>query len=233
VETHEDAIGFLSRPVAVPAAGVVMIPDVWGLSDHYRALARRLAGEGFAVLALDPYRKTGRPALTDVASALAWIRELSDPLVLATVQEAADHLAGDVAVAGRKVGVTGFCMGGQYALLSACGVRGLSACVAFYGMLRYAEGLDRERKPRSPLEALADLRCPVLGLYGEEDGIIPVADVRELERSLAKSGRPGGVRLYPKAGHAFMNDTRPEMYRPEAAADAWPRMVAFFREQLA
>jgi carboxymethylenebutenolidase len=232
VETHEDAIGFFARPGAAPAPGVAMIPDVWGLSDHYRGLAQRLAGEGFAVLAVDPYRKTGRPALADVASALAWIRELSDPLVLATLQEAVDRLAGDAAVAGRKVGVTGFCMGGQYALLSACSVRGLSACVSFYGMLRYAEGLDRGRKPRSPLEALSELRCPLLGLYGEEDGIIPVADVRELERSLAKSGRPGEVHLYPKAGHAFMNDTRPEMYRAEAAADAWPRMVAFFREHL-
>ena len=233
MNAHEDALGFLAWPEAGPAPGVVMIPDVWGLSDHYRGLARRLAGEGFATLALDPYRKMGRPALTDVASALAWIRELPDPLVLETVQEAVDALASHAAVAGRKLGVTGFCMGGQYALLAACGCRGLSACVPFYGMLRYAQGLDPAKKPRSPLDALADLRCPVLGLYGEEDAIIPVADVRELERRLAASGQPGEVRLYPKAGHAFMNDTRPEMYRPEAARDAWPRLVAFLRARLA
>jgi len=230
VRTQEDALGFLAWPGGEPVPGVVMVPDVWGLSDHYRGLARRLAGEGFAALAIDPYRKTGRPVLSDVASALAWIRELPDPLVLATIQEAIDHLAAHEAVAGRKIGVTGFCMGGQYALLAACGCRGLSACVPFYGMLRYAEGLDPARKPRSPLEALADLRCPVLGLYGEEDAIIPVADVRELEERLAKSPHGGEVRLYPGAGHAFMNDTRPEMYRPAAAADAWPRAVAFLRK---
>ena len=231
VTEHEDGYGFLAR-AAASGPGVAMIPDVWGLSDHYRGLARRLAGEGFTTLALDPYRKTGRRQLTDVASALAWIRELSDPLVVETVQEAADRVAADEAVAGRKVGVTGFCMGGQYALLAACACRGLSACVPFYGMLRYAPGLDPLRKPRSPLDALADLTCPVLGLYGAQDAIIPVADVRELEERLAKSGRPAEVRLYEGAGHAFMNDTRPEMYRPDAARDAWPRLVAFLREHL-
>jgi carboxymethylenebutenolidase len=232
VETHEDATGFLAWPEGAPVPGVVLVPDVWGLSDHYRGLARRLAAEGFAVLAVDPYRKTGRPALTDVASVLAWIRELPDPLVLETLQEAIDGLAAHRAAAGRKLGITGFCMGGQYALLAACGCRGLSACVPFYGMLRYAPGLDPARKPRSPLEAAAELRCPLLGFYGEEDAIIPVADVRELEQRLAAAGRRVELRLYPKAGHAFMNDTRPEMYRPEAAADAWPRMLAFLRAEL-
>ena len=229
MRAQEDEIGFLALPEARPVPGVVMVPDVWGLSDHYRGLARRLAGEGLATLAIDPYRRTGRPALSDVASALAWIRELSDPLVLETIQEAADRLSSHEAVAGPGVGITGFCMGGQYALLAACGCRGLAACVSFYGMLRYAEGLDPGRKPRSPLAALADLGCPVLGLYGEDDAIIPVADVRELEERLAKSPHACAVRLYAGAGHAFMNDTRPEMYRPAAAADAWPRAVAFLR----
>ena len=64
----------------------------------------------------------------------------------------------------------------------------------------------------------------MLGFYGAEDAIIPLADVRELEERLAKSGRPGEVRVYPGAGHAFLNDTRPELYRPAAAADAWPRL---------
>jgi carboxymethylenebutenolidase len=228
---QENAIGFLAYERA-PAPGVVVIPDVWGLSDHYRGLARRLAGEGFAALAVDLYRKTGRPALTDVASAMAWIRELPDPVVLETVQEAVDHLASHPSVAGGKVGITGFCMGGQYALLSACSCRGLSACAPFYGMLRYQQGLDPKKKPRSPLDALADLTCPVLGLYGAQDAIIPVADVRELEERLAKTGKPFEVRLYPGAGHAFMNDTRPEMYRPDAAADAWPRLVQFLRSWL-
>ena len=231
MQTQENEIGFLAIPGDTPAAGVVVFPDVWGLSDHYRDIARRLAGDGFVALAIDPYRKTGQPQLTDVDSALAWIRELPDPVVLETVQEGIDALASEAAVGGSRVGIMGFCMGGQYALLAACTCTGLSACAPFYGMIRYEAGLDPERKPREPLAALADLSCPVIGLYGEEDHLIPVADVRELEKALA-SGPGGEVHLYPGAGHAFMNDTRAEMYRPEAAADAWQRLVPFLRKHL-
>jgi carboxymethylenebutenolidase len=228
----DHAFGFLAHPERAPVPGVVMVPDVWGLSDHYRGLARRLADEGLAVLAIDPYRKTGRGDFSDPAGAQAWIRHLSDPLVLETVQEAIDALRAHPAVGGLKIGITGFCMGGQYALLAACDCDGLSACAPFYGMVRYAPGLDPARKPHEPLDAVARIRCPVLGLYGEEDALIPPADVDQLRHRLAESGQPFEIRLYPGAGHAFMNDTRPAMYRPDAAADAWPRLVAFLRERL-
>jgi carboxymethylenebutenolidase len=224
MRSDEGPLGFLAQPDAGPVPGVVVIPDVWGLSDLYRGIARRLAADGFAALAIDPYRKTGKGEITDP---LAWIRTLSDPVILETIQEAIDALAAP------KVGVMGFCMGGQYALLAACSCRGLSGCVSFYGMVRYDSGLDPTRKPRSPLDAIADLRCPLLGLYGDEDQFISVADVEELRRRLASTGKPFDVRVYPGAGHAFMNDTRPAAYRPEAADDAWRRMLAFFRERLA
>ena len=224
MRTEEGPIGFLAQADVGPVPGVVVIPDVWGLSDLYRGIARRLAADGFAALAIDPYRKTGKGEITDPR---VWIRTLSDPVILETVQEAIDTLAG------RKVGIVGFCMGGQYALLAASSCRGLAGCVSFYGMVRYESGLDPTRKPRSPLDAIADLRCPLLGLYGEEDAFIPVADVDELRRRLAAAGKDADVRLYPGAGHAFMNDTRPAAYRPEAAADGWGRMLAFFRERLA
>ena len=210
--------------------GVVVIPDVWGLSDHTRDIAGASRGEGFAALALDVYRKTGRPSLADPAAALAWIRELSDPLVLETVQEGIDALAKQVA--GRKVGLIGFCMGGQYAWLAACACRGLSAVAPFYGMLRYEPGLDPKKKPRAPLDAVASLTCPALGLYGEEDAIIPNADVDELEVRLARQRQPSEIVRYAGAGHAFLNDTRPALYRPEAATDAWRRLLAFLRERL-
>jgi carboxymethylenebutenolidase len=233
MRTHEDAIGYLAAPGEGRHPGVVVIPDVWGLSDHYRDIARRLAGEGFAALALDVYRKTGFRKLSDVSEAMAWIRELPDPVVVETMQEGVDHLAASEAAAGRRIGITGFCMGGQYALLAACSCRGLSACAPFYGMLRYEPDRDRARKPRDPLEALDDLTCPVLGFYGEEDAIIPVDDVRELERRLEAGPHEGAVVLYPGAGHAFMNDTRAQAYREDAARDAWARLVPFLRRHLA
>lgn len=232
MRTQEIETGHLAHPEETPRPGVVVVPDVWGLSDHYRDIAQRLADEGFAALALDVYRKTGRPELTDVPSAMRWMRELRDPVVLETVQEAIDALAAHPVAEGRKIGVIGFCMGGKYALLAGCRCRGLSACAPFYGMLSEPEDRDPERKPESALEAIGDLACPLLGLYGDEDPLIPVEDVRELERRLEKTGQPFEVKLYAGAGHAFFNDTREAMYRPEAARDAWARLVPFLRENL-
>ncbi len=229
MRSSEAAEGFLAQPEGGPQPGVLVIPDVWGLSDHTRDIAQRLAREGFAALALDVYRKTGRPTLADPAAGLAWIRELSDPLVLATVQDGIDALARSPAVAGRKVGLIGFCMGGQYAWLAACACRGLSAVAPFYGMVRYAAGLDPKLKPRAPLDAVAELSCPALGLYGCEDAIIPNADVDELELRLGQQRQPFELVRYAGAGHAFLNDTRPALYRPDAAADAWRRLLTFLR----
>jgi carboxymethylenebutenolidase len=216
---------------------VVLIPDAWGLAEHSRDLARRLAADGFAALAVNLYRRVAELRIEDPGR---WIRGLSDPEVLGDLQAAIDHLSAGPA-AGRRVGVVGFCMGGQYAILAAAGCRRLSAAVSFYGMLSHERGLlapaagetlDPARKPRSPLEAAAAVRCPLLGLFGRDDAFVPLDDVRALERQLEKSGQPAEVVLYAGAGHAFANDTRPQLYRPEAARDAWARMLAWLRRHL-
>jgi carboxymethylenebutenolidase len=238
VRTSDLELGYLAHSAREAQPGVVMIHDVWGLSDHTRDLARRLASEGFSVLAADLYRREAEVSISDPG---AWIRGLSDPQVIADLQAAVDHLAVHPSVGGRRVGITGFCMGGQYVLLAAAGCRGLSAAVSFYGMLSHSRGLlapppderlDPARKPRSPLEAAAAATCPVLGLFGADDPYVSVDDVRELERRLERSGQPHEIEIYPGAGHAFMNDTRPEMYRPEVARRAWERMLGWFRAHL-
>lgn len=232
-------LGHLVRPDEAPAPGVVMIHDVWGLSAHTRDLASRLAREGFAVLAVDLYRTL--PSREVGSDPGRWIRGLSDPELLATVQAAIDALAAG-ASRGRRIGVTGFCMGGQYAILAAAACTGLAAVVPFYGMLSHAHGLlapgpgepplDPARKPRSPLEAAADVRCPMLAMFGADDAFIPVDDVLAFERALAGAGIEHVVSLYAGAGHAFMNDTRPELYRPPIAREAWARLVAWLRHHL-
>jgi carboxymethylenebutenolidase len=231
MSARDDAIGHWAAQDGPPRPGVVIIPDVWGVSDLYRRVAERLANEGFATLVVDQYRYTGREGLTP-ATVLPFIAGLTDGDVLRAVQDAIDALAASPGVAGRKVGLVGFCMGGQYALLAACTCKGLSAVAPFYGMVRYEAGLDPAKKPRQPLDAIRDLSCPLLGLYGAEDALIPVADVEELKRRLAQTRHAHEVRIYPGAGHAFLNDTRPDAYRPEAAADAWSRLVPFLRSTL-
>lgn len=234
--TEDLELGYLAYSDGGPYPGVVMIHDVWGLSEHTRDLARRLAQEEFTVLAVDLYRRVPEPKIEDPGE---WIRGLSDPQVLADVQAAAELLSGHAAVRGRSVGVTGFCMGGTYALLAACGCPGVSASVAYYGMLSHDHGIlhdpagvDRTRKPRSPLEAAADLACPLLAFFGEDDSFIPLPDVEALRSRLEGVDHSHEVVVYPGAGHAFMNDTRPDAFRPETAKDAWSRMVGFFRTHL-
>jgi carboxymethylenebutenolidase len=233
--TYERAGDELRAYAAWPASsarlpGLVVIPDVRGLSEHYRDVARRFAGEGFFTLAVDLYSREGVPEFPDMPSVFRWMRALPDTRVLSDLAAAVAYVARRPEVAPHAVGITGFCMGGQYALMAACAVPGLAACVSWYGMLRYAE--TDAVKPASPLDLAPELRCSYLGLFGEEDAIVPLADVEELRAILQREEKTFEIVTYPGAGHAFFNDTRPDAYRPAAAKDAWPRAVAFFRRHL-
>jgi len=236
MHTADVELGYYVTPDALPAPGVVMIHDVWGLTDHTRDLARRLAAEGFAVLALDLYRRLDEVKIENPG---VWMRALSDPQAIADAQAAIDFLAAQPASAGRRVGITGFCMGGMYALLAGCSCSGLSATVPFYGLLSHrhgilydANGLDPARKPREPLDAAGELVCPALAFFGDQDEFIPLEDIEQLRARMAHSGQPAEAIVYPGAGHAFMNDTRPDAFRPDTAADAWTKMVGFLRARL-
>ncbi len=235
--TVEMELGSLVFPEAGPVPGVVLIHDVWGLADHTRDLAGRLAGEGFSVLALDLYR---REAEVKIDNPGVWMRGLSDPQAIADVEEAAVFLRAHESVGNRKVGVIGFCMGGMYALLAACGSPGIDASVAYYGLLSHAHGilydeagLDPAKKPRQPLDSAAERSCPLLCFFGDTDEFIPLSDIELLRERLAAGGPPAEAVVYPGCGHAFMNDTRADVYRPETAQHAWDRMLTFFRQQLA
>lgn len=234
MRTEDVSLGFLAVPDTGTHPGVVMIHDVWGLIPLYRELATRLAGEGFVTLAVNLYHD--EPKIEDPGS---FMRALDDVTIVADLQRAVDFLHAHPAVGGKPVGITGFCMGGGYALHAACGVRGLAGCVAFYGLVSHAHGvlhdpagIDPKRKPRDVLGALSSLGCPTLGIYGDRDEFVPIDDVRALEAGIAQTGKGGGVLIYPGAGHAFLNETRPAAYRPDDARDAWGKMVAFFRDRL-
>jgi carboxymethylenebutenolidase len=235
MHSEELELGYLARPVEGRHPGVVLVHDVWGLSDHTRDVARRLAREGYCVLAVNLYRREGQPRIENPG---AFIRALPDPRVLADLQAAVDFLHARPEVSG-SVAMTGFCMGGMYVLMAACSCSGLAAAAPFYGLLSHQhgllhdpQGLDPAIKPREPLAMAPELRCPLLAFFGAQDEFVSVEDVRELERGLARSGQPSEVRVYPEAGHAFMNDTRPAAYRPQVAQDAWGRLLRFFEKHL-
>ncbi len=235
MKTSEVPLGFLALPEGGRSPGVVMIHDVWGISAHTRDYAVRLANEGFAVLAIDLYRRDPPAKIADPG---AFMRALSDPQVLSDLGLGARFLA-ELPESNGRVGVLGFCMGGMYALMAGCADVGFSASVPFYGLLSHAHGilhdpagLDPAKKPREPLAMAAGLRCPLLAFFGDQDSFIPQTDVQSLERALTGARAGAEIVVVPGAGHAFMNDTRPDAYRPEAAAMAWRRTVDFLRAQL-
>ncbi|MEE8476444.1 MAG: dienelactone hydrolase family protein [Myxococcota bacterium] len=235
MQTRDVELGYFAGPDRGDVPGVVLIHDVWGLGDHPREWARRLAEEDFDVLALDLYRRLDSVTIDDPGE---WICALSDGAVLEDVQAGIDFLAREVRDSERPVAVAGFCMGGMYTLLAACSCRGLSAAVPFYGMLSYEHGLLAgkgavgETPSRQPLDAIADRSCPLLAFFGADDVYIPLDDVELLKRQVAADRIPAEVVVYPGAGHAFMNDTRPDAFHPAAARDAWSRTLAFLRHHL-
>lgn len=213
-----------------PAPALILIPDVHGVSPLYLSMGERLAAEGFHTLVLDMYSREGAPRLADMTAVNDWIAALPDRRVLGDIGAARTHLSRRNDVRADAIGILGFCLGGQYALMAACTDPHLSACASFYGMLRYA--VRNETKPHSALDLAPRLSCPLLGLYGADDPLIPPEDVAELREILSSAGKDFDLVTYAGAGHAFLNEARPEAYRPDAARDAWAKAVSFFQTHL-
>ena len=133
---------------------------------------------------------------------------------------AIDFLKAQAGVAGEKVGTIGFCMGGALSLFAASKNPEVGACVVFYG---------GHPKVHPDLPAL---QAPVLGIWAGKDGFVTPDVVRQLDEELTRLGKPHEFHTYPNADHAFFNDTRPEVYDPAAARDAWQKTLAFFRREL-
>lgn len=214
-----------------PRPGVVLIPDVRGVSALYREFAADLGAAGFTTLVVDLYSREGTPQLPDMASITRWIADLPDRRVLADVEDAVRWLASRAGVRADAIAVLGFCLGGQFATMAACTIPGLRAAVSFYGMLRQAS--RGAHKLPDPLELAPALGCAFLGQYGAEDELIPTADIEALRVALPGSRRRVELVVYPGAGHAFLNRQRPEAFREAAAATAWARAREFLRSELA
>ncbi len=208
---------FVAEPGNAPgAARIAIAPEIFGLSPWIRSVARRLAREGFRAIAPEIFaRDPLAPGESDRGKLLARMGRLPP------AQAVADLLTALAQLEGGPAGVIGFCLGGSLALLTAAEGE-LRACVACYGRIRL------QNAGRQPIDAAAAIRCPVLGIYGRRDASIPVEDAEALRAALPKGSE---VALYD-AGHAFLNDQRPDMYAKDAAEQAWPKIVGFLRRHL-
>lgn len=213
----ESVEGYLARADGAgrfPA--VVVIHEWWGLNDQIKSMADKLAAAGYVALAVDLYR--GRVAAErDAAHELS--RGLPEDRALRDLQAAVSYLRTRPEVRGDRIGSIGWCMGGGYSLALALNQPELAAAVTYYGRLV------------TEAESLKRLQGAVTGFFGEEDRGIPVASVREFEAQAKALGKSVTVHIYPGAGHAFANETRPS-YRAEAARDAWEKTLAFFAATL-
>lgn len=209
------AQGYRARPAEGKGSGrgVVVIQEWWGLNDHIREVADRLAATGYTVLSPDLYR--GRKT-TDADEASHMMNGLD--FMDATHQD----LAGCVAwlgQGGRKVGVMGFCMGGALTVAAAVHVPGLSAAVCFYGI------------PPKEVADPARIGIPFQGHFAMADTWCTPATVTSLQQAMQGAGHVPEVFQYP-AQHAFFNHSRPEVYDADCAAQAWARMSAFWGQHL-
>ena len=213
----EVLMGYLARPAGdEKRPAVVVIQEWWGLNEHIKDVARRLAGEGFVALAPDLYHGV---VATEPDEARKLVMELDMAEAVREIQRGVDYLQGQEYVAGPKVGVVGFCMGGGLVLQTALAEDDLGAGVVFYG------------RPLEPEQA-AQVKAPILGLFGSEDGGIPVEAAQAMHAAFDEAGLENEIMVYEGAQHAFFNDTRASSYHAEAAADAWPRTLAWFRDHL-
>lgn len=199
---------------------VIIVQEWWGLTNHIKDIARRYAAEGYVAIAPDLYSRLGHALTTDASEAGTLMNQLKQEDGLADLNATVAYLKSVPETDAARIGVTGFCMGGFYALMLPCVNPEIKAAVPFYGQVP---------NPDTPIQKLA---CPLLYLYGEDDGWITKADVQRLAAALKKYGKAGEIKTYPGAPHAFFRDTDPSVYRPDAAKDAWTRTKAFFTQHL-
>jgi len=210
--------GFLAKPLEKgPWPGLIVISEWWGLDVQTKSIAERFATAGYLAFAPDLYH--GELARLGDAEKATALKDKYAPGVPTELAMVFDTLKNHPDCTG-KVGSVGFCFGGRMSLAVGL-IRPLNAVCTFYGggMQQLFDRLDA-------------LKCPVLGLFGDQDLSVPPGTVQQFDELLDKIGVEHEVVVYPKSGHAFFRDSDPSVYKPEAAKDAWQRVTKFFQQNL-
>ena len=213
----ESLVAYLSLPKgAGPHPAVIVIQEWWGLNDQIKSVADTLASKGYVALAPDLYQ--GK-VTTDPAVAMELLRALPESRGLGDLSAAYAYLRALSAVGTRPIGSIGFCMGGGFSLRLAIAEPKLAACVVCYG------------RPEPDPEKIKTIAAPVLGIYGGQDKGIPQEMVDGFRKAMEAAGKSIDVKVYPEAGHGFMNPNNPG-HKATETSDAWTRIDAFFAKLL-
>ncbi|MBL8492733.1 MAG: dienelactone hydrolase family protein [Rhodocyclaceae bacterium] len=218
---------YRSMPVGGKSLPVVLvISEIFGVHEHIADLTRRLAKLGYLAVAPELFARQGDPRkLTNIQQIISEIvAKVPDAQVAADLDAT---LAWAVANGGdaSRVAVTGFCWGGRQTWMYCARNPKVKAGVAWYGRIEDTVTLNQ---PRHPIDIAAELKVPVLGLYGGKDQGIPLDNVEDMKQALATAGGKSQIHVYPDAPHAFHADYRPS-YRKAEAEDGWRRMLDWFR----
>ena len=217
-------------PDGQPRGAVVVIQEAFGVNPHIEDVTRRAAEAGYHAAAPDMFHRSGPGSVVeygDFANVIPHFQALgNDDAILVDVDAALDHLRA-VGFDDSRIGIVGFCFGGRVTFLVAAR-RAIGAASGFYG-----GGIVTARFPQFPalVGQAPTLQTPWLGLFGDQDGSIPVDDVEALRTALKDAPVPTDVVRYGEAGHGFHCDQR-EDFRPDDAADAWSRTLDWFGQHL-
>lgn len=205
---------------------ILVAMEIFGLHEYIRDVTRRLAKLGALAVAPDLYVRSGKdlPRITDFKELMPIVNAKPDAELLGDLDAAvawAKSQGGDT----DRLAILGFCRGGRAVWEYAAARPSLKAGVAFYGSLVDPEP-QKTIWPKSPLELAPSIKVPVLGLYGEIDQGIPLAQVEAMKTALAAAGSHFEIVVYPGVGHGFHADYRPS-YNKQAAEDSWSRATAW------
>ena len=214
-----ETVLMLPAKILEPVPLLLVLHEWWGLTAHIREVARRLAWEGYAAAVPALYARLGSTVTEDPAEAAKLMSALSSQAALRDLNVVIQTLKAHPAVDALRIGMIGFSMGGTIALTMATHNSDLKAAVVFYGKVPLLESLDA-------------LLCPLQYHFPAKDEWVTKAEVALLQQGLRSFGKAGEVHAYPEAGHAFFNETRPEVYRPEDAQVAWQRTLRFLRQHV-
>ena len=224
---------YYARPLgAGPWPGVVVIHHGLGWDEWTREVVEKLARHGYATIAPSLwYREAPDATPDDAAAAMRALGGEPDDRCIGDVETAMRYLKAQP-YSNQKVGVIGFCSGGRQTYLVACRIPELDAAVDCWGG-SVSVGPDKltERQPVAPIDMTADLACPLLGLFGNDDANPDVDEVNRTEAALKQHGKTYEFHRYDGAGHAFFATHRPA-YRVQQALDAWQRIFTWYGKYL-
>lgn len=222
--------GLLVMPKHPRKAGaVIVVHEIFGLSEHIKDVACRFAQAGFIAFAPDLFTREGEvpPLSGGFGPLMQFVGKIPDKQIMEDLK-AATKMLRSKKESNKKVGIVGFCWGGRVSMLLDGNAPDLNAAVAYYGRI---VGQPSDMQPQHPLDLAEKMKAPLMGHFGGLDRGIPVADVEKLKDRLKEHGKTAEFYVYDKAGHAFNNDTR-ESFQPESAKLAWERTTDWFKKHL-